>query len=368
MAIPRSLRRLERSCPWTPSTLNETAGALLADVRAVRPDELPVGEFPQEVLGEVVLVVADGLHAKVVEVVDGGAERDPLGDGRGACLELPREFVPRGVGEGDVADHLPAEQERVEVLQNLALPVQAADPGGAGEFVAAEREEVRVHRPDVDGARRGGLSAVDDRVRVVVVREVDEVRDGVDRAEHVRHVRCTHDRSVVGDDLGGRVHVEVAVGRDGDVPDRRARPLCDLLPRHERRVVVHLRRDNLVVSVQVLADPVRDEVDALGRVLREHHLLAAVGADELGDAVVRLLVGDRGLVAEFVDAAVDVRVVVGVELLEDVVHLFGRMRGGGVVEVRERVAVHPAFENGEVVANRRGVEGHISVHTAPPYK
>ncbi len=107
----------------------------------------------------------------------------------------------------------------------------------------------------------------------------------------------------------------------------------------------------------VLAAPrVGDEVDRLGGVAREHDLVRVGDADEPGDLGARLLVLGRRLLADRVDPAMDVRVVlavVGVHRLEHGARLLRRRRG---VEVHQRVPVDLLVQDREVVAQPLGVD------------
>ena len=63
------------------------------------------------------------------------------------------------------------------------------------------------------------------------------------------------------------------------------------------------------------------------------------------------------MVAEPVDAAVDVGVVFGVDIDQRVDHLLRALRGGGVVEIDERLTVGPTEgEDGKIVAQPIDVE------------
>jgi hypothetical protein len=245
-----------------------------------------------------------------IEVLTRLRERGTLRDGGGAGLELPREFVPLTVLERDLENHVAAVEVRLHPLEDVFLAVEHARPGGATHLVAGEREEVHVEGLHVDRSVRDRLGGVGEDERVVVVGDVGQFADGIDGPERVRGVDDAHHLGVVGDHLGGRLHVEVAPLGDGGELALGAGALAYLLPRHERSVVFHLRGDHLVAGAEFVQPPgVGDEVYRLGGVLREHDLLAAVGTDEVGDGVVGLLVGDGGLLAQLVDAAVDVRVV-----------------------------------------------------------
>ena len=74
------------------------------------------------------LMRADRLHADRLHIVDGGAERDRLGDGGRSRLEANGRL---GIGrffDGDPVDHVAAAKERRHVGQNLGPSPQHADP------------------------------------------------------------------------------------------------------------------------------------------------------------------------------------------------------------------------------------------------
>ena len=130
------------------------------------------------------------------------------------------------------------------------------------------------------------------------------------------------------------------------------------LPRHEVGVVLHLGQDDDVAAGDVLPAPrVRHEVDRLGRVAAEDDLVAVRGVDEAGDARPGRFVGRGRALADLVDAAVDVGVVlavVGVHRLDDGERL---LAGGGRVEVDERAAVgRRGREDRELRADHLGDE------------
>ena len=139
-----------------------------------------------------------------------------------------------------------------------------------------------------------------------------------------------------------RVEVEPAVvGHAVPAQDRAGAP-AQLLPRHEVGVVLQLGDDDLVAGLEReprrlraqrgadrrVRERVGDEVDPLGGVLGEHHLVR-VRPDERRDPRARRLVRVGGLLGELVRAAVHCRVV----LLQE--------RPLGVQTCRGRCAVAP---------------------------
>ena len=91
-----------------------------------------------------------------------------------------------------------------------------------------------------------------------------------------------------------------------------------------------------------------DEIDRLGGVAGEHDLAPVGGVDEpLHLAPGGIVRGGRAL-AEIVDAAMDVGVVVLVEVLERVDHRARLLSAGRRVEIDQRPVVHPGGEDREV--------------------
>ncbi len=147
----------------------------------------------------------------------------------------------------------------------------------------------------------------------------------------------------------------------GHLEDR-SRLLRNQLPRNDIRVMLQVRDDDLVTRLQVLTPPrVRHQVDRLGGAADEHDVLRARRTDEVGDGVARLLVGVGGPGRQFVCGAVDVGVLVRVELHQPVDHHLRLLRGGGVVEPDQRLSVDDLFEDREVRPHRVDVEHLVLV-------
>ena len=109
------------------------------------------------------------------------------------------------------------------------------------------------------------------------------------------------------------VEAEEAVVGDRDELEVAVLLLDEELPRDEVGVVLHLGQHDRVAAVDVPPAPrVGDEVDRLGRVAGEDDLVAVRGVDEARDLIAGRLVGRGRLLADRVDAAVDVGVVLAV--------------------------------------------------------
>ena len=146
-----------------------------------------------------------------------------------------------------------------------------------------------------------------------------------------------------------------AVVGDRDVPQDGAGPLGQLLPRHEIRVVLHRGEQDFVAGSHVgVAPTAGHRVDAGRRAGREDDFAGVLGADERPDLLAGLFVLLGAPLAERVDAAVDVGVVVLVDAAQHVDHLPRPLRAGRVVEKHQRpVAVHRLLEDRKIVAQLR---------------
>ena len=305
-------------------------------------------------------MLAHGVHAEALEVVDGGAEPDRFGDRRRAGLELPRELVGREPLLGDVEDHLAAGEERRRGLEHLGGAPEHADAGGAAHLVAGEGDEVGAPGLHVGGEVGDVLRGVDHRDGAGVVGGAHQPVDREQRAEHVRHGR-------EGDDLGAVDQpvevgeVEVAVGPDRDPAQLDAQLVVELVPGDDVGVVLELGEHDRVAGLEVGSAPrLGDEVERLGGVLGEHDLAGVRRPDEPGDLGAGALEGGGGLLGDEVGAAVHVGVRLLVVALHGVEHGLRLLRRVGRVEVDEAAAVHLALEEREVLADRGDVERHRS--------
>ncbi len=260
------------------------------------------------------LVGGDPLHADAGQVVDGRAQPDRLGDRRGAGLELVRRRGVGGRAHGDGLDHLAAAEERREVLQQLLAAPEHADAGRRQHLVAGEGDEVGLQRLDVQHHVRRGLRGVDHDQRADRLGLAHDGFDRVDGAQQVGDQGEGDHLGLLGDQLVDVGQVEPALVGQPEPLQLRAGALREQLPRDDVGVVLHLRDDDLGLGVHPVrlvrpGQHVGDQVERLGGVLGEHHLVAARRVDESRDLVPGALVQRRGLLGEHVHAAVDVGVV-----------------------------------------------------------
>src|SRR5438094_144244 len=133
--------------------------------------------------------------------------------------------------------------------------------------------------------------------------------------------------------------------------------LAQYLPGHDVRVVLHGRDDDLIARPEELAAiGLGHQVDALGGAADEDPLARIGSVEELLDPGAGSLEVARGPLTQQVNAAVDVGVVglvVAAQRLQDGARL---LRGGGVVQVDQGLAVDLLLQDREVCADAVHVE------------
>ncbi len=115
--------------------------------------------------------------------------------------------------------------------------------------------------------------------------------------------------------------------------------------------------DDFIARFDVVAAPgLRHQVDAFGGAANEDDLLRSARVEKSLDLGARLFVGFGGALAQLMHAAVDVGAIHFVELDDGVDDGARLLRGGGVIEINERLAVDGLLEDGEILADLLNVE------------
>ncbi len=94
------------------------------------------------------------------------------------------------------------------------------------------------------------LSAVNAYQRAMAVGVGCHLGDGVDGAEHVRHMAYRHEACALGEETAVYIEVEAAVGVYGHYLYHYARAALEELPRHDVGVVLHDGEDYLVARFE----------------------------------------------------------------------------------------------------------------------
>jgi hypothetical protein len=106
-------------------------------------------------------------------------------------------------------------------------------------------------------------------------------------------------------------------------------------------VVLHAGDQNLVALPNVGITPgAGDQIDAFRRVSGEDDFAHRRRVHERAHFLPRAFIRCRRALAQFVDPAMDVRVVMFVVRTQRVDHRLRFLRGGGIVQIHQRLAVH----------------------------
>ncbi len=273
------------------------------------------GERLERVRDELALVLADGVHAEVAQVV-GRDARGRWRRRRPACPASNFQGISLNSDRRRWTSRIMSPPARNGGIASSSSRRAHSAPGAhrAEHLVAAERVEVGAELLDVDRHVRHGLGAVDEHERAGRVGHLDHLADRVDRARacSMTWVKATSfglSRSRTSKTSRRRIPSSV-IGMNSRSPSISWTRIC-----HGTRLAwcsISVRTICVAAPDVPAAPRVGDEVDRLGRVAGEDDLVAVGRVDEPRDPGAGLLVGGRRLLADRVDAAMDVGVVLAV--------------------------------------------------------
>ncbi len=127
-------------------------------------------------------------------------------------------------------------------------------------------------------------------------------------------------------------------------------------------MVLKVRQDDFVAGAEVRPRPcVRDEVDRFRRAPCENNLLVALRIQKAGNLAAHVFVDISRFLRQRMHAAMHVCIVLLVELDERLDHLNRLLRGRGVIQVHERVAVNRSLQDGKVAADPLDIEHSLAL-------
>ena len=254
-------------------------------------------------------------------------------------------------------DHLAPAEHGIHRVEDLGLAVEPARRRRSEHLVPAEAQEIHIQLLHVDPMVRRELRGIHAHDRADRVGGLDQLLQRGDRAQRVRHARHRQDLRALGQERSQVREIQLTVVRQRDVAERGPGDGRGHLPRHDVRVMLHLRDEDLVALVQELPSPaLRHEVEGFGDAPREHDRLGTRCTEEPREVRARALEQLGGLLAQHVEAAVGVRVVVRVEVGLRVDHLLRLLRRRGAVQVDHGPIAHRAREDREVLADLLDVQ------------
>ena len=319
-------------------------------------EDAEAGNFLQQIdglTGQGLVVLENGGASDPVNVVGGGTESDGLGNGGRAGLEAVGGGLEFAVGEADAGNHFAPAVEGFHGREDVPSAPKDADPGRAAHFVAGERQKIAAEFAHVEREVAGALRRINQRSDPGQPRPGAEFGGGIDRAERVRDVNEGENFHRAGEEFVKVRQIEESIGSHRDEAQACAFAFGQELPRHEVAVMLHLGEENDVARAHMgVAPGAGHQVDALGRAAGEDDLVRR-RADVGGQAFAGTFVGSGGAVAQFVQAAVDVAVVLFVIVIEAIQNGSRLLRSGGVVEIDEWVSVDLLVKNREIPADRK---------------
>ena len=222
--------------------------------------------------------------------------------------------------------------------------------------MAGEDVKVAVDIPDIDRQMHGGLAAVDQHRDAARVGNFDDLLDRNDGAERVRHLR---DR----DQFGARrqrllefLDGEIALVVDIDPFDDGAVTFPEEMPGHDVGMVLHDREHDFVAGLDVGLTPGRcHEIDRLGGVAGEDDLFCAPGVKEFLDLGPSTFISLGRRIGEEMQPAMHVGVFGGVGLPHAIEHHGRLLRGRGVVQIDQRLAINLERQRGKIFPHPRHV-------------
>ena len=227
----------------------------------------------------------------------------------------------------------------------------------------AEGQEVAPHRLHIDRAMAGRLRRVDQRGHAERPGARAQFRGGIDRAHGVGDMGKRENFHLRGEQLIQPREVQQAVvALDGQESEHGAGALGQHLPWHEVRVVFELGQEDFVPRPDVAAAPGRGhEIDGFRGAARENDFIRAACVDELRGADAGAFIGRCRAIAQLMNPAVDVAMVVLVIMADRIDDRPRFLAAGCAIQVNQRPAVNILVENGKIRPQSRPIDGQASV-------
>ena len=139
---------------------------------------------------------------------------------------------------------------------------------------------------------------------------------------------------------------------------QRPSALAQHLPGHNVGMVLHGGDEDLVTGLDGAAtEAAGHQIDAFGNVAGEDDFLSVGGVEKGPDLLARTLVGHRRTFRQQVHAAMDVGVVIAVAVADGVDHRLRFLHRGGIVQVHQRLAMHPLAQDRKIGADAGQIKG-----------
>ena len=166
---------------------------------------------------------------------------------------------------------------------------------------------------------------------------VDNFSNGIYCAERIGDVDDANKFGLIRKERGVGFHIEIARIEHGNDLQDSTRFFGSNLPWHNIRMVLHVGDENLIASGELsFHESMRDKIDPLCRAAHKDNFVLIRRADKLSSFGTSRLVGICRLLAEIVNAAMDVGIFHAVVAVDGLNHGSGLLRCGPVIQKGQR--------------------------------
>ncbi len=170
---------------------------------------------------------------------------------------------------------------------------------------------------------------------------VNDFSNGIYCAKRIGDVDDANKFGLIRKERGIGFHIEIARIEHGNDLQNRARFFSSNLPWHNIRMMLHVGDENLIASGELsFHETMRNKIDSLSRATHEDNFVLIRRADKLGSFGASRLVGVCRLLAEIVNAAMDVGIFQAVVVVDGLNHGNGLLRCGPVIQESQRFTPH----------------------------
>ena len=170
---------------------------------------------------------------------------------------------------------------------------------------------------------------------------VNDFSNGIYCAERIRNVHDANKFGLIRKERGVGFHVEIARIEHGNDLKNSTRFFSSNLPWHNIRMVLHVGDENLIASRELsFHETMRDKIDPLSRTAHKDNFVLIRCANKLGSFGASRLVGVCRLLAEIVNAAMDVGILRAVVAVDGFDYGSGLLRCSTVIQEGQRFTPH----------------------------
>ena len=148
-----------------------------------------------------------------------------------------------------------AEQDRIRFFQTSGLAIQDTDAGGTIQFMTAEDQKIHIVSNHVCRQMRYALRSIDNHAGSNSMRSANQLRNGIDRSEHVGHPGDCNNLCATIQDLIQLRQIQLTIRGQRDQSQRCTTFFGKLLPRYKVGMMLHHGCQDFVTGLNVSSSP-----------------------------------------------------------------------------------------------------------------